>query len=111
MAGKLSITVVGLLIILFGVFGLLSMSKKPELSQGKAALIGISYTLVLLSGLGVIARRDWARVMIVTISVLGLALQVYEVSLAPEIKDVTEALLFIFFVLFFRSGHVRVQLK
>ncbi|HZD60850.1 MAG TPA: hypothetical protein VE439_10420 [Anaerolineae bacterium] len=109
MIGKFSIAAVGVLIISFGIFGLLSAAEKSGLPQSQVVLRGVPYLLVLISGYGVVGRQDWARMMIVAISILGLALQVFEISMSLNFKDMAEALLFMFFILFFISKPIKAE--
>lgn len=100
---------VGILVILFGIFGLFSAAAKPDISQNQVILRGFPYTLVLISGYGILFRKSWARLLIASISVLGLALQIFEISMAPNLKDIIEALLFSFFILFFTVKPIKME--
>lgn len=104
---SLSLLAINCLIIWFGIFGLLGIAANPELTQMQIVSRGLPYTLVLIASYGVFRKQQWARLLMLIISILGLALQIIEISIFPDTKDIVEALVFIIFILFFTSKSVK----
>lgn len=104
---SLGLLVVNFLIIWLGVFGLLSLASNPNLTQAQIITRAFPYTLILIAAYGVFGRKHWARLLMISISILGLALQIIEISIFPNAKDIIESLIFIIFILFFASKPIK----